>query len=362
MKVAVIGTVGVPACYGGFETLVENLIGNCCSRDIDYTVFCSGKDMPKKIRRYKNANLRYIPFKANGVQSLIYDAISLVEVLKGYDVILYLGAAVPIFRVYKKLCRGKIVLNIDGLSQFRDKYSKIEKRYLSYIKNNEITRADVIVTDNKGIQDYVTENYGLPSRLIAYGGDQVLVGMSKSEQQKVLDEYNLKSGDYAIGVCRIEPENNCHLVLEAFHRLGKNLIYIGNWNKSEYGRLLMSKYADSPNIKIQDPIYDIDKLYALRNNAEMYIHGHSVGGTNPSLVEAMFFGIPILCFDVVYNRYTTFGKAGYFSDVEQLMSLAMSNNIDGGELKKLAFENYTWEKIVADYESVFRDVVKGQSV
>lgn len=357
MKVAIIGTVGVPANYGGFETLVENLIGENCSPDIDYTVFCSSKSYPEKLEKYKNARLVYIPFKANGIQSIMYDSISLLKVMRGFDVILYLGASVPILRLFKKLCGAKIVMNIDGLSQFRDKYSKLEKKYQAFIKNNEITRPDAIIADNKGIQDYVSQHYGRPSHLIAYGGDQVLFDMDDSLQKSILDKYGLSPKEYAIGVCRIEPENNCHLVLEAFEKSGKKLIYIGNWDKSEYGRNLKSKYKESKNIRIQDPIYDLKTLYALRNNASVYIHGHSVGGTNPSLVEAMFFGIPIICYDVVYNRASTFDKAGYFKNTDELISLLNSKNIEGEELRQLALQNYTWKKIVEDYENVYRDVL-----
>jgi len=357
MKVAVIGTVGVPACYGGFETLVENLIGEHCSDDIEYTVVCSSKDMPAKIPRYKNAKLVYVPFRANGVQSLVYDAISLHKVIKGFDIILYLGAAVPILNIYKKFCSAKIVLNIDGLSQFRDKYSRLEKKYLSYIKNDEITKADVIVADNRGIQNYVCENYSLPSKLIAYGGDQVLVDMDEETQLQIVGGYRLSRKEYAIGVCRIEPENNCHLVMEAFEKARKKIFYVGNWDKSEYGRNLKEKYKDSEFVLTSDPIYDLDTLYALRNNASIYIHGHSVGGTNPSLVEAMFFGIPIFCYDVCYNRATTFGKAGYFNNIDDIINLINNVDIDGLELRRLAFEHYTWKKIVAQYEDLYRSAL-----
>lgn len=354
MKVAIIGTMGVPACYGGFETLVENLIGDYCSKDIEYTVFCSSKDMPQKLEKYKNARLKYIYAKANGIGSLIYDSISLIKVIRGYDIILYLGAAVPITGVYKKLCQGRIILNIDGLSQFRDKYSKMQKKYLAYIKNNEIIMADHIIADNKGIQEYVDINYGKPSSLIAYGGDQVLINMSQNEQDVILNKYNLIANKYSIGVCRIEPENNCHIILEAFSKTDKTLVYIGNWDKSEYGLQLKTKYSNFPNIKMLSPIYELKALFALRNNADSYIHGHSVGGTNPSLVEAMFFGKPIICYDVIYNRATTFELAHYFKTSEDLISLLNQNLKSGDSLLKAAFNHYTWKHIVKQYEEVYQ--------
>jgi len=281
-KVAIISIQGVPAQYGGFESLVENLIGEHKSKDIHYTVFCSSKDMPQKLNTYKGATLKYIPLHANGFQSIFYDAISLLRSMREYDDILILGISTPILWIYKKLCKGKIIVNVDGLSQFRDKYSKITQRYIALLKRNVVHYADVIVSDNKGIQDFVKKVYDKDSFLIAYGGDHVLKNMPEEQQKEILAKYGLTKGEFAVSVCRIEPENNCHMVLEGFANNGMKLVYIGNWNRSEYGRNLREKYKSYGNLLILDPIYDLDILYALRNNAKVYIHGHSVGGTNPS--------------------------------------------------------------------------------
>ncbi len=354
MKVAIIGTVGVPACYGGFETLAENLVGENCSPDIEYTVFCSSKAYKDKPKRYKNAILKYLPFKANDIQSIPYDILSLLRCMRGYDIILYLGVSVPIFNFLKFFCKGKIIANIDGISKNRDKYKKYHKLYLEYLTKNKILAPDAIIADNRGIQDYAKDNFGRDSFLIAYGGDQVLRNISVGEQDRILSDMGLISKSYAISVCRIEPENNCHLTLEAFAKSGDTLVFVGNWNKSEYGRMLKEKFQLYKNIHIVDPIYDIDLLYVLRNNAKMYVHGHKVGGTNPSLVEAMFFGIPILCFDVVYNRATTFDAADYYTTAEELEKLIRQHKDSGDSLQTLAYEHYTWKHIASEYEKVYK--------
>lgn len=353
-KVAVVSIQGVPAQYGGFESLVENLIGEYKSPDVEYTVFCSSKDMPQKLETYKGAKLKYIPLHANGIQSIFYDMIALICSMRKYDVILNLGNSAPIFWIYKKLCKGKLIINIDGLSQFRDKYNKFTQKYIALLKHNETHYADIIVSDNKAIQDYVLEEYKKTSALIAYGGDHVLRDISIKCQAETLRNYNLQKDGYAVAVCRIEPENNCHLVLEAFADSNVQLVYIGNWNRSEYGRALRQKYSNYANIKILDPIYDLDILYTLRYNAKLYVHGHKVGGTNPSLVEAMFFGKPIACYDVTYNRETTNHKALYFSDVEELKSILEETSLSGGvELLKYAQQHYTWKHIIKQYEALY---------
>lgn len=353
-KVAIVSIQGVPAKYGGFESLVENLIGENCSPEVEYTVFCSSLDMPDKLDTYKNAKLKYIPLHANGWHSVFYDAISLIRAIWGYDSILILGISTPILWIYKKLCKGKLIVNMDGLSQFRDKYGKFTQKYIAVLKRNVVRRADVIVSDNKGIQDFVKETYNKDSVLIAYGGDHVLQDMTIDTQDAILRKYGIKRNMFAVSVCRIEPENNCHLVLEGFAQNGMDLVYIGNWNRSEYGRSLREKYGNFSNIHILDPIYDLDILYALRNNAKVYIHGHSVGGTNPSLVEAMFFGKPIIAYDVVYNRETTNNQAAYFQTAEQLGSELKNINEDtGASMFTYANENYTWKHISELYESLY---------
>ena len=353
-KVAIIGTVGVPASYGGFETLVENMIGKNASEDVEYLVYCSGKSYKERLVSYKGAKLDYISLKANGFQSTPYDIISMIKTTNKFDVALVLGVSgcifLPIFRLWFK---KKLIVNIDGLEHRRGKWGKFAKWFLLKSEAMAVKYADVIIADNKGIQDYVSETYHKDSVMIAYGGDHVEREVSDEKQQEVLRKYGVKSNDYAISVCRIEPENNCHVILEAFSKTNKNLIYIGNWERSEYGRELKEKYSKCPNINVHSPEYDLDTLYVLRSNAKEYIHGHSAGGTNPSLVEAMFFGKPILAFDVLYNRATTCEKAYYFKNTEELVSLLSQEDLNGKAMHEIAREQYTWKKIASQYEALY---------
>lgn len=353
-NIAIIGIQGVPANYGGFESLVENIIGENKSPNVNYTVFCSSKDLTQHISKYKGAKLKYIPLSANGVQSIPYDMLSLLKVPKETDVILVLGVSgsliLPFFRLFSK---KKLVINIDGLEHRRDKWGKVARWYLKLSEKMAVKYADVIIADNKGICDYVKEEYGKASVLIAYGGDHVIRDIDPTFEKSTLERFSLTPNDYAITVCRIEPENNCHNTLEAFSKTDKKLIFIGNWERSEYGRELKGRYSKFSNIIIQDPIYDIDILYALRKNAGRYIHGHSAGGTNPSLVEAMFFGCPILCYDVVYNRASTQDKAYYWSDVDELIKLLQCDDLSGDIMKTIAQEVYTWRVITSQYEALY---------
>ncbi|MDR1624466.1 MAG: DUF1972 domain-containing protein [Tannerellaceae bacterium] len=354
-QVAIVGTQGVPASYGGFESLVENIIGENCSPNIQYTVFCSGKDMRDKKETYKGCRLIYIPLHANGVQSIAYDILSMLRAIRGYDVILVLGTSGCMFLpILKLLSSSRMIINIDGLEHRRGKWSKLERWVLKYSEAMAVKYADVIVADNKGIQDYVTETYNTSSTLIAYGGDHVDRNVPEKLQNTYLTGYGLKRNKYAITVCRIEPENNCHIILEAFARNPqRTFVFVGNWDHNKYARHLKEKYARYTHIVILDAIYNLDILYTLRVNAGMYIHGHSAGGTNPSLVEAMFFGRPILAYNVTYNKETTNNEAYYFSDNEELSRLIIRENLSGGQMKEYAQANYTWKRIAIQYEALY---------
>ncbi len=359
MKVAIIGTVGIPAKYGGFETLVEQLVRHDSSDEIQYAVYCSKKSYNEERWVYHGAKTEYVNLNANGMQSVLYDIVSLVKASRKSDAILILGvsgcAFLPVFRLFSK---KKLIINIDGLEHRRDKWNKLAKWFLKFSEKQAVKYGDVIISDNKGIADYVNDEYGIDSELIAYGGDQVLQNLSKVENDKILSNYGLKPKDYSLGICRIEPENNVHVILKAFSNIpDENLVFIGNWQKSQYGKDLIDKYSKYTNIKLLPAQYDLKVLHVLRSNCKYYLHGHSAGGTNPSLVEAMFFGVPIIAHDCIYNRESTENKAHYFNSAESLVSLISTENTDfkknGKDMQEIADSRYRWSTIARQYEALY---------
>lgn len=357
-NVAIIGTQGVPARYGGFETMVENIIGKNCSPDIQYTVFCSSKDMKQQLDSYKEAKLKYIPMHANGMQSTIYDMFSLLKAIRGYDIIVVLGVSGGLFfPFFRLLCREKLIVNIDGLEHKRAKWGKFAKLFLRVSEEFALRFSDTVIADNQGIVDYIRNRYKKKTVLIAYGGDHVQREVTPERQKAILHQWKLTTNDYSLAICRIEPENNCHITLDAFVRTEKKLVFVGNWERSDYGRELKEQYGKCANITILESVYDLDILYALRNNCQFYIHSHSAGGTNPSLVEVMFFGCPVLAYDVVYNRETTENKANYFRDITDLVLLLVKNSneyeANAKAMMEIAHRRYTWKSIAEQYENLY---------
>lgn len=352
-RVAVIGIRGVPAMYGGFESLVENLIDTA---DVDYTIYCSSADMPGRNAVHKGSRLKYIPLRSNGAQSVLYDMWAMLRSLCGYDILLVLGVSgcllLPVVRL---LTRSRIIVNIDGLEHRRDKWGRVARWVLRTSEAMAVRFAHTVIADNQGIVDYVRDTYGKQARLIAYGGDHALLH-SEPELPSLYDKYRkLLDSEYDITICRIEPENNNDKILEAYAITGRRMVMVGNWHHSRWADSLHARYCNMPNIVLLDSVYDINALYVLRSNARCYVHGHSAGGTNPSLVEAMFFGKPILAFDVVYNRATTYNEARYWANVDELCTLIVGYNHYGGGkmMRSLADEHYRWHTIRRQYEELY---------
>jgi glycosyltransferase involved in cell wall biosynthesis len=318
-KVAIIGSVGVPANYGGFETLAENLAERL-NENFEIHIYCSNHNYPKneRLREYNGAALHYLPFKANGPQSIAYDIVSIAHAAAYADTLLILGVPgailIPIIRLFT---RKKVLLNIDGLEWKRAKWRVSAKLFLRISEFIGVTFSTLVIADNQGIQNHINSTYEKASKLIPYGGD--------SNIEEVSDDNNLISSQdffgkpYALAVCRIEPENNIDIILEAFKRnKSTNIVIIGNWENSQYGKLLKLKYSSCGNVYLMNPVYEKTFLNHIRANSSMYVHGHSAGGTNPSLVEAMCSSLPIIAFDVEYNRYTTENSALFFNDTSSL--------------------------------------------
>jgi glycosyltransferase involved in cell wall biosynthesis len=366
IKVAIIGSVGIPAKYGGFETLTEHLVENL-NQEYDITVYCSGKKYDKSSRpkTHKNAKLTYIPLQANGVQSIPYDTISIIHALFKSDVLLILGVAGAwILPFVKWFTNKKIIISIDGIEWKRAKWNLVAKWYLFWAESMAVKYSHIDISDNEAIQDYTAMRYGTLSRIIEYGADHTL---KITPTSKDIEEFPFLKNEYAVKVCRIEPENNVHEVIEAFMEMPtQQLVMIGNWDNSEYGTIYKKKAKIYDNITLLDPIYDQRKLDLIRGNASLYIHGHSAGGTNPSLVEAMYLGLPVFAFNVSYNRKTTENKALYFNNQFDIINLLNSTSKEtlksiGNKMEVIAKQRYVWKKIAFKYQALIEEAFKIKS-
>ncbi|MEJ1242485.1 DUF1972 domain-containing protein [Chryseolinea sp. T2] len=354
MTLAIVGTRGIPNNYGGFETLAEQLV-EYLSREFEITVYCSSKDMPSTQHQFNGAKLHYLPITSHGAMGMVYDSIALIHAIKRFDKVLFLGFGAGFVMPLVRRYRSKIVVNIGGLDWTRNKWSGFARNVIKTCEVMLVRNSGSIVSDNIGIQEYIKTRYGLSSSLIAYGGDQA----TKEEwDENDEQQYGFLGKPYAFIVTRIQPDNNIEMILDAFRQQSAlPLVMVGNWNNSGYGRNLRLLYSGQRQLVLLDAIYDRKKLNTLRSNCTIYIHGHSAGGTNPSLVEAMFLQLPVFAFASGYNEHTTRHSAMYFRDSHDLLSLVENyKRLDldsmAEKLKEIADHEYRWNIIASKYQNV----------
>jgi len=359
-KVAIIGTNGIPARYGGFETLAENLVANLGDK-YSFTVYCSSiSGKPERNKCYKNARLIYLPLKANGWQSIVYDTVTTFHAWFYSDILIVLGPAAGFLLPMNKLFKKKLLVNHGGLNEWeREKLNFFQKKYAYYNHKIAAQAADFNISDNEPLKKSLKKTFNIQAEVIEYGGDHIT---KKNIYEGIKIKHPFLKDSYDLSISRAQPDNNLDLILRVYSRIPeRNLVLISNWIVSEYGQNLKKKYYDRfSNIYIIDAVYRKEELDIIRSNASLYIHSHSQCGTAPSLVEAMNYNIPVVCFDVETNRATTKNRSFYFTDEQSLINLLSTlSKIQLEELKKnmmtIAMENYTWNIITKKYENLIEE-------
>jgi len=354
-QIHVIGIVGVPAGYGGFETLVDQLLGSKRLIDRGITVYCEKSITKKYGLSYKNAKLSPLSWSANGWQSIIYDALGIFKASRKGACVLILGTSstflLPIFRLFFKNTR--YVVNMAGLEWSRSKWGFLARSFLKLNELCAIKFSHSLIADNQGLIDYVHNEYDHNATLISYGGDQ---HHKLKQDDSVFDEFSLPA-DYDFAMARAQSDNQLELILKTYSLSNHNLVFVSNWSSSAFGQRLFKTYNSFPNLFLLHPIYDSQKIKSLHSRTRLYIHGHSAGGTNPVLVEAMWSGLATAAYDVVFNRYTTFEHGFYFKNHEELKNIIL--NVKFEEIKKsreqlseIARKEYSWDKIRLEYEKI----------
>lgn len=345
-KVGIVGTHGLPANYSGWETLVKNLVNY--RKNIDYLIATPSSRKNEQNSEHKKMSV-YIPLKASGWQSILYDFISTIILLRKCNSILILGVSGCIFLPIIKLFTNKdIIVNTDGIEYKREKWGFLASNFLKISEMIAVKYATRLVADNKGINDYIETEYKRKvNATIAYGGVDFI-----PEKPTHLNKYNFTDKSYDMAIARIVPENNIETILRAYNKSEYTLVFIGNWDSSEYSIQLKNKKWSS-NIHIMDADYNENRITSLRNSCRYYIHGHSAGGTNPSLVEALSIGCNILCFDINFNRYVLENNSSYWRTELDLLYLINSDlEFDKVQIINHYKNNFDWKVIANKYEKI----------
>jgi len=375
MKIAFISTRGIPNNYGGFEQFAEYLSVGLAARGHEITVY-SPHYHPYQEKAFKGVNIKHIyspeQWLGGSLGSFFYDYACLKDALKNEDFdIIYEAGYTSIIPAYirfnvKNIKRPFFTTNMDGLEYKRTKFNKWIQKFVFWEEKMAVKHSHYLIADNMGIHDYYKEKYGKESKFLAYGAD-----IHSDYDEDVLKEYGLKKDDYLLIVARLEPENNLELAIEGYKQseeYGRRpLIIIGKTN-TPLGKYLSKKFTNDNNIRLIGGIYDFKKLNSIRKFSYAYFHGHSVGGTNPSLLEAMASECFILSHDNIFNRSVLGKNAFYYSCAEDVKNLLNSINSLVAQNKKAYVRNnlevikkdYSWDHLIDEHEKYFEWILSNQ--
>lgn len=358
MKVAIIGTRGIPNNYGGFEQLAEILSVKLVQLGCDVTVYNSSLH-PYKKAIFHGVKLIscYDPESWMGTAGqFIYDFNCILNTRKqNFDVVVQLGyTSSSIWNwLFKKSVT--VLTNMDGLEWKRTKYSKLTKQFLIHAEKLAVKHSSVLIADSLGIKKYLYEKYKTNATYIAYGSE-----IQTEFNESGLDEFKITKENYFLIIARLEPENNIDVICEGYINSKSNLplIIVGGLTTS-HARYLISKYANT-NIRFVGSIYNQLVLNNLRHYCKIYFHGHSVGGTNPSLIEAMAAKANIIAYNCIFNDSILNNNASYFLNSENVSVLIVNfeyNKVNTN--KEINFQKvidlYNWKNISEAYYTIIKN-------
>lgn len=362
MKIAILGTRGVPNNHGGFEQFAEYFSVYLASKKHDVYVYNS-HDHPYQDKKFKGVNIIHVydpEYKIGTAGQFIYDLKCISDSRKRkFDVILQLGYTSSSIWHWLLPKNAMIFTNMDGMEWKRSKYSSPVRRFLKYAEKLAVKSSDFLISDSKGIQEYIRRKYNKPSQFIAYGAS-----LFHNQNDTILLKFNVEKQKYCILIARLEPENNIATIIEGYHKskAKHDLIIFGTLNA--FGSRLKSKFNKDKRIRFLGANYNQEELNNLRFFSRYYFHGHSVGGTNPSLLEAMASKALIIANNNVFNKSILGEDAEYFSnssDIENTLNtdtmFANKESYANANIKKID-ELYSWDIINAAYENFILKQIK----
>jgi len=334
MKVGILGTRGIPNHYGGFEQWAEQLSRGLINMGCEVLVYNSHFH-PYKKKELNGVQIvhKWDPKSIGLTSQFIYDFLCIVHARKQkFDVIIQLGYTTSSVWGWMLPKGVRVIYNMDGMEWRRTKYKGLIKSFLKYAENLAVNNSDVLIADSKPIKQYLDSKYKINAEFIAYPAE-----IFEEPDVAVLEKYRLKQKNYLLLIARFQPDNNFEIIIEGVLKSNskKSLLIIGD-NKNSYGRYLKNKFNDSRIVFI-GKVYNKPELDNLRYFSYLYFHGHSVGGTNPSLLEAMATQCVICAHNNEFNKSVLGSDAFYFNNIEDITVLI--NNVDNNNEKQSWISN-----------------------
>lgn len=363
LRIGILGTRGIPNNYGGFEQISGYLAEGLAERGHSVTVYNSHRH-PYKDNTWKGVQIVHCfdpEYILGTAGQFVYDLNCIIDARKrNFDAILTMGYTSSSVWGWAYPSKSTIISNMDGLEWKRSKYSAKVQRFLKYAERLAVKYSDAHIADSIGIQQYLQKKYGIDPAYIPYGAE-----ILTSVDEGVQDKFNLVKDDYYLLIARMEPENNIDMILSAFQETdsARSFLVVGNM-KNKYGRYIAEKFSSDSRIRFAGPVFDIQTLHSLRHYACLYFHGHSVGGTNPSLLEAMASKSLIAAHSNVFNRCILEDDAWYFMDkddikkiLDQPVVMEQRDRMKRNNFNKI-LQEYGWSTIINQYEKLICSACK----
>jgi len=360
MKLAILGTRGIPANYGGFETFAEELSVRLAARGHDLTVYGRSNNIRYKGTEYKGVKLVILPtIGTKHLDTVFHTFLSVFHaIFRRFDAVLICNAANAVFAVVPRVTGTPVALNVDGIERKRKKWGIAGRTYYQISEYLATWIPSVIITDAAVIREYYLKRYGASSKMIAYGAECTRQ-MTTAVQQRL----GINPRTYVLYVSRLEPENNAHLVIQAFERVKTSmpLLIVGD---APYAHEYIAALKSTSDTRVMFPgaLYGMD-YRELQSHAYVYVHATEVGGTHPALIEAMGAGNCVIVYDTPENREVVGDCGLFFSSGAELTNL-LQKAIDSPQLvdgfrekaQARARKQYSWDAIADEYEALFREL------
>jgi hypothetical protein len=349
-KVAIIGSHGLYAKYGGWDQLVNNLAEKK-SKNIEYLIFNSAESQ-ENIICPPGVTVKRLGLKASGFQGLFYDFWSILICFRKVDTLLLLGVQgiplIPVLSLFKKI---KIVSNVGGIEWERPKFGFFSKQYLKLCFNISFICSDYIIFDNPFYNKFIPKRTNAEVKILPYGGE---IDISLIIDTEIERKYPFINGEYFLSISRSLEDNLLDELCESFLNSKHTIVLISNFSNSAYGNRVFNKYSKISNVILINGLYIKPELDLIRRKCKAYIHTHTLCGTAPSLVEMIIARRPIFSIDIPQNRFTLHDQAFFFSSFSDIQVLIENNaNLSEYITSSEICDLYNWNKIVQDYESIF---------
>jgi glycosyltransferase involved in cell wall biosynthesis len=366
LHIAMVGTRGVPARYGGFETAIEEIGQRLVLRGHKVTVYCRdmGEGTEKPAQHLGMDLVHLAAMRKRTLETLSHTGLSVAHMLRHRpDAAIVFNAANAPYLPAIRMAGIPVATHVDGLEWQRAKWGRAGRKYYQSVEKLAVIWSDSLIADAVGIQDYYRQKFDADTVYLAYGAPLLEKGHSDK-----LAQLGLEPQGYHLVVARFEPENNVHLIVEGFARSTAKLplIVVGSAPYSDRYTQQVHELADA-RVRFVGGLWDQELLDQLYANAKVYWHGHSVGGTNPSLLRAAGSGTATNAFDVGFNREVLESSGRYFADPQDVARLAAeaelpsSDTLARGEQARQLARRYNWDQVTDGYEQLSRDLARSRA-